>query len=526
MKLDKIIYRTGLALLSALIVSSAFLFQWRPLMGGDEGRYTAVALQILDSRDITNLELADGLPHFTKPPLTQFLIAHSLRIFGRKEWAARLPNSLAWLGTIALLAAAARTAKQERPWTAGLVYAAMLMPFAGVSVITTDTLLAFWQALAVVFYMRARFTVSPEREAPSMLIMWLSFAAAFMTKGPVSLLPFASIVVFEAATRGLKGILWIFVRASAPLSLILALAWYLSAASSKPGLLDYWIETETFGRITGARKSHASSFINVFKLYLPVLVFGALPWTDLIACRLASLLKKVRRPLPEKLTAWCREKPFDFFILLWFFIPVMLLSVFPARQPLYLLPSFAPLAVIISRHACRLITARRIVLLLAVLSLYLTARHTTPWLLRDSNAKILAEQIQAASPGLQQAVVINAHGLWLGVRWYLNIPVASAVTDSGLIKSSFSGPQSHLETLAPGLGPGSVLIMKNTDFGAVSEILSRAGLECRLTGSLGKTSYASIEYKDPALFSAHSLQASSLTIPDDQIPSCGHEQKF
>ncbi len=74
--------------LFALLAILAFAFQGsRGLWGTDEGRYTNVALRMLNTGDYLVPSLSDDHPLFSKPPLTYWSIAASIHAFGRSEWA-------------------------------------------------------------------------------------------------------------------------------------------------------------------------------------------------------------------------------------------------------------------------------------------------------------------------------------------------------------------------------------------------------------------------------------------------------
>ncbi len=81
----------------ALIVAIAALAWFGALAGPrlvnpDEGRYTEVAREMAAGGDWLVPRL-NGAPHWAKPPLTYWLTAGSLRLFGATEWAARLPSA-------------------------------------------------------------------------------------------------------------------------------------------------------------------------------------------------------------------------------------------------------------------------------------------------------------------------------------------------------------------------------------------------------------------------------------------------
>ena len=78
--------------ISVLAVLLAFTFLgMRGIWDPDEGRYTNVALNMLDSGDWLEPHRHHETGHWTKPPLTYWAIAASVAAFGRDPWAARLP---------------------------------------------------------------------------------------------------------------------------------------------------------------------------------------------------------------------------------------------------------------------------------------------------------------------------------------------------------------------------------------------------------------------------------------------------
>ena len=126
---------------------------WDP----DEGRYTNVALNMLDSGDWLNPHRSHEVGHWTKPPLTYWAIAGSVGVFGPSPWAARLPGALAYLLCTWLTWRIARRLTPGAEDMAALAYATMLLPFGASGLITTDFLLAASETLAVWAFVEARF---------------------------------------------------------------------------------------------------------------------------------------------------------------------------------------------------------------------------------------------------------------------------------------------------------------------------------------------------------------------------------
>src|ERR1044072_8800019 len=89
------------SLAGPLAIASAF-----PLVDPDEGRNAQVASEMAAHGDVVVPHLA-GVPYLDKPPALFALAALSIRAFGPRPLAVRLPAILATLATLALLARAA-----------------------------------------------------------------------------------------------------------------------------------------------------------------------------------------------------------------------------------------------------------------------------------------------------------------------------------------------------------------------------------------------------------------------------------
>jgi 4-amino-4-deoxy-L-arabinose transferase-like glycosyltransferase len=125
----------------AIVLALGFLGA-RGIWDPDEGRYTKVALNMLDSGDWLNPRRNDEVGHWTKPPLTYWAIAASVATFGQNAWAARLPSALAYLLCVWLAWRIARRLAPGSERTAAVVYATMPVTVGAAQVITTDYVLS------------------------------------------------------------------------------------------------------------------------------------------------------------------------------------------------------------------------------------------------------------------------------------------------------------------------------------------------------------------------------------------------
>ncbi|SHE50618.1 ArnT family glycosyltransferase [Thermomonas hydrothermalis] len=315
---------------------------WEP----DEGRYTNVALTMLDRGDWVSPHRSPDTGHWTKPPLTYWVLAASMGTLGRTAFAARLPSVLAYLALIAL---AWRTARRLAPGgeaMAALAYATMLLPFAASQLITTDPWLAVWQGLAMAAFVEARFG-PPAAQRRWLALMWLGFGLGFLTKGPPALLPLLAVLVFDRLRPVPKAQRTLWLPAGLGVFLLVALPWYLWVITHTPGLLNYFLGQEVYARVASDSFGRNGEWYGWLKVYLPTLLLGSLPWTGWLLRWAAQLPASVRRwRQPE-----ARLQDAEALLLtLWLLLPLLVFCLARSRLPLYLLPLFLPIAVLVARQ--------------------------------------------------------------------------------------------------------------------------------------------------------------------------------
>src|SRR5688572_4177884 len=89
----------GRRALQVLLVLAVWAAIYLPALGsleikGEEGRRILPALTMLETGNYV-VPYVGGEPYLRKPPLVNWLVAGSFKLFGvRNEWAARLPSTL------------------------------------------------------------------------------------------------------------------------------------------------------------------------------------------------------------------------------------------------------------------------------------------------------------------------------------------------------------------------------------------------------------------------------------------------
>ncbi|MFL6592460.1 MAG: ArnT family glycosyltransferase [Luteimonas sp.] len=336
---------TGLRIAALAMTLALLLLGQRGIWDPDEGRYTNVALHMLDSGNWLEPHRSGEVGHWTKPPLTYWAIASSVAVFGHNAWAARLPAALSYLLCAWLAWRIGRLLAPGSEHEAALLYATMLFPIGAAQLITTDYVLAACETLALWAFVEARF--GDRRNAARWItLMWAGFGLAFIAKGPPGLLPLLAVAAFELATR-LPGRARLLQWQGLLLCLLVALPWYAIVAIRNPGLLQYFLGNEVVGRVTSNEFNRHGQWYGWLQVYAPTLLVGTLPWTP--------ALLRWTRTLPANVRRWRGREgraadAAGLLLALWLLLPLLVFCISRSRLPLYILPLFVPLAVLAARQ--------------------------------------------------------------------------------------------------------------------------------------------------------------------------------
>jgi 4-amino-4-deoxy-L-arabinose transferase-like glycosyltransferase len=443
-------------LVLALLLGLAFQGT-RGLWEPDEGRYTNVALQMLGTGDFISLRRNSEALHFTKPPLTYWAIAASVGVLGRNEWAVRLPMALAFALTVGLVFGLGKRFVPERPWLPALIYATSPVPFLAANTVNTDTVLTAMETLAMFCYVQARFGDGRRAWIDA---MWAVFGLAFLTKGPPALLPLAAIVVFHWLHRGRYRLL----RPAGFLAFAaIGFGWFAIVIQRHPGLLDYFLGHELYARVATDKLQRFPQWYGPFLVYVPTLLLGSLPW---LALCLGKLRIRPWNAMPEPLRLLC----------LWFGLPLLIFSLSRSRLPLYVLPLFVPLSLLLARalSAWRWNRIGQALLGLWLLVL-LAGKAATAYWSSDKDSRAFAAHLQPMLPGAPSEFLFVEDMTRNGLTLYFDAevkrlsfkPMPRAISDSA-----------YDDTLAEALSGGEtgrIFVMKREVEGYFLAALREAG---------------------------------------------------
>ena len=346
--------------LLGMAIIIAFAFQGsRGLYETTEGRYAEVAREMLENGNYLEPTLAYR-PHWTKPPLTYWAIAGGIKIFGQNAWGVRFYNSLAFILTVFLISRMGTLLwNRHTGIAAGLIYSTSVFPVFAMSTVSTDTLLTLWTAAAVYSYLKASRTPDTRDARKWVLFMWVFFGAGFFTKGPPALLPLFAISVWHFTFRKP----WrLFTPQGLGAFLAVSLWWYVLVCFRHPGLLGYFLGQELVARVATDTFNRNAAWYKPFILYLPALTLGAGFWFFY----LVKTVFKERLFCLETLWAHLRAGQTGAFLLLWISIPLAVFFVAKSRLPLYVLPLYGPVVLMIARGIGNHVSLKKITLIAVI----------------------------------------------------------------------------------------------------------------------------------------------------------------
>jgi 4-amino-4-deoxy-L-arabinose transferase-like glycosyltransferase len=331
-------------LLALTVFTFSFLLGSRALNEPDEGRYSEVAREMIETGNWLVPHFW-YLPHLDKPPMTYWLVAVSMKLFGQNEWAVRLPLALAGISGVwaVWLLGCSIGGRRAGLWSA-LILQSSLLYFVMARMLTPDIFLAQFIAWAMYFFWRSwlvlpsTFNLQPSTFLRWHLAGWVAIAAGFLTKGPVAvaipLVALAALVIYRRKSFSQKKLLFGGLIGGLALFLVLVMPWFLAVFQRVPDAFHYMVFGQAAGHLLGTtiKNRHGSFFY-----FFGILAVGLLPWTWL----LGWLWRRAHwRGLDVKSK--------DAWVLLnvWTIFTFVLFSLSQSKLPAYILPIFPAIALL------------------------------------------------------------------------------------------------------------------------------------------------------------------------------------
>lgn len=335
-------------LLAFLLAARLVLLVFAPHIDPSESRYAEIARKMVETGDWITPQFDYGVPFWGKPPLSMWLSALGIDLFGANEFGSRIFIFLAALGVLGLVADSARREIGKRAgWIAATLLMGMPLFFYCSAAVMTDLALLLGTTLAMTGFRDAM--LGGSRLAGYR--MFIGLAVGLLAKGPlvgvIALPPMAAWLLLSGRWKTTwKALPWL---SGTLLMLALAVPWYVMAERKTPGFLDYFLVGEHWKRFTvrgwqGDLYGNAHPF-TPGTIWLQLLL-GSFPWF------LALLALPFRRW--RSLRGWAMENDArGLYWLLWAIWPVAFFT--PARNIIatYPLPALPALALLLTEFSFR-----------------------------------------------------------------------------------------------------------------------------------------------------------------------------
>ena len=394
-------YLLGVVALLRLLTLGSY-----PLTDTTEARYGEVARKMAELGNWVTPLYDYGVPFWAKPPLTTWLSAISIQLFGVNEFAARLPYLLlailiAWL-VWHWVRRIAGDAGQQAQLTVALMSGTLLYFIASAAVMT-DLGLVLGTTLAMRGFWAA-FEDGPGRRRGEVWLLFIGLGIGMLAKGPIA-------VVLSALPIGLWMLLTGNITASwqrvpwlkgSLLTLAIAAPWYVLAELRTPGFWEYFFIGEHFKRftVTGwAGDKYGTAHATQRGAIWLYAVAASMPWPALLP--LLFIGRKTSHGLPvvppgaapNRLTAY---------LLAWSTAPCLFFTLSGNILWTYVLPALPAMALLAARwlsHDARtklingVVGAGFLLMSLLVAAFFVREQFADSW--KSAKAVVLVQQAKA-----------------------------------------------------------------------------------------------------------------------------------
>ena len=173
------------------------------------------------------------------------------------------------------------------------------------------------------------------RRGPFYVGFVLSLSCAVMTKGLVGLaIPLSALSIWLLVDKNFSRRAWYLLLIGSALSFIPTATWVLFLYKDLGWNAVYEIVwTNNFGRFTGSYQQHIEPFYYYFHKF-PLQFF---PWTLFLPVAFIHHLREIRK----------RKSSFSLFLLAWFSVPFLLLSISAGKRGIYIIPLYPAAALLV-----------------------------------------------------------------------------------------------------------------------------------------------------------------------------------
>ncbi len=379
-----------------LLIFRFFLTGFIPLLDKTEARYAEIARLMYETNEWIVLQIDYGIPFWAKPPLSTWLSAISINLFGVNEIASRLPSFLLCIVILIILGKSVKKSGSSFYLPAFILLTTPEF-LIHLGVVSTDVTLTFSLTLIMLSFWKA---MTNDKKTYWNYLFFFAVGLGLLSKGPIAII-LTGPPIFIWCLLDKKRWKQVFTRLPWLIGLLItgitAIPWYILTEKKTPGFIDYFVVGEHFkrfldtswkGDLYGFAKTQPIGMIWIF------LFIFAFPWIQILFVALWKNRKSI-----------FNDNWISFLVLWLFWIPVFF-TFTKSGLHTYILPSVIPMALLLifywgefkEKVLLRIGLVFPTLVILAFLGLlfsgqFKTLMNTDKFLLKHQQNNIASEQI-------------------------------------------------------------------------------------------------------------------------------------